>query len=235
MKPQIPWLRVFVEGVVIVGSILLAFGIDAAWDGRQERERKTVVLSEMLADLEADAAGMEAVLRRSQRWDGVALWLLRAEARSEVPRDSLLAAVTQLNFQTGFQPVRAAYASLQASGDFGLIEDAALRRAMSLYYEVDQPGYADYVRRGVVDHFFRMADEQADLIVFLDNPEATSTRGEGTGIGLRVGWDEIRRRPRFFHAVGRLGTWAASMIRRHDGAYAANVELREQIEAYLAR
>ena len=24
---QIPWLRVFVEGVVIVGSILLAFGI----------------------------------------------------------------------------------------------------------------------------------------------------------------------------------------------------------------
>ncbi len=29
MKPQIPWLRVLVEGVVIVGSILLAFGIDA--------------------------------------------------------------------------------------------------------------------------------------------------------------------------------------------------------------
>ena len=27
MTPQIPWLRVFVEGVVIVGSILLAFGI----------------------------------------------------------------------------------------------------------------------------------------------------------------------------------------------------------------
>jgi len=26
---QIPWLRVFVEGVVIVGSILLAFGIEA--------------------------------------------------------------------------------------------------------------------------------------------------------------------------------------------------------------
>jgi hypothetical protein len=33
---QIPWLRVFVEGVVIVGSILLAFGIDAWWEERQE-------------------------------------------------------------------------------------------------------------------------------------------------------------------------------------------------------
>ncbi len=37
MKPQIPWLRVFVEGVVIVGSILLAFGSEAWWDESQER------------------------------------------------------------------------------------------------------------------------------------------------------------------------------------------------------
>ena len=32
MTRQIPWLRVFVEGVVIVGTILLAFGIDAVWE-----------------------------------------------------------------------------------------------------------------------------------------------------------------------------------------------------------
>ena len=38
MKPQILWLRVFVEGVVIGGSILLAFGIDVGWEGRLERE-----------------------------------------------------------------------------------------------------------------------------------------------------------------------------------------------------
>ena len=37
MKAQIRWLRVFVEGVVIVGSILLAFGIEAWWDERVER------------------------------------------------------------------------------------------------------------------------------------------------------------------------------------------------------
>ena len=35
----IPWTRILVEGVVIVGSILLAFGIDAMWDARQERQR----------------------------------------------------------------------------------------------------------------------------------------------------------------------------------------------------
>ena len=31
MKAQIPWLRVFVEGVVIVASILLAFGGCTSW------------------------------------------------------------------------------------------------------------------------------------------------------------------------------------------------------------
>ncbi len=44
MKPQIPWLRVFVEGVVIVGSILLAFGLQAWWEGRQERAEERQAL-----------------------------------------------------------------------------------------------------------------------------------------------------------------------------------------------
>jgi len=39
LKAQIPWLRVFVEGVVIVVSILLAFGLQAWWDRVQEAER----------------------------------------------------------------------------------------------------------------------------------------------------------------------------------------------------
>ncbi len=50
MTRQIPWLRVFVEGVVIVGSILLAFGIESSpssyhaalpgEDGRNQREEE---------------------------------------------------------------------------------------------------------------------------------------------------------------------------------------------------
>ncbi len=45
MAKQIPWLRIFVEGVVIVLSILLAFGIDAWWDelGDRRSERETLV------------------------------------------------------------------------------------------------------------------------------------------------------------------------------------------------
>ena len=38
-------MRVFAEGVVIVASILLAFGIDAWWEGRREREQEEGVLT----------------------------------------------------------------------------------------------------------------------------------------------------------------------------------------------
>ncbi len=34
---HIPWRRGFGEGLAIVASILLAFGIDAAWDDLQDR------------------------------------------------------------------------------------------------------------------------------------------------------------------------------------------------------
>ena len=51
---MIPWLRVFVEGVVIVGSILLAFGIQAWWDERQERREETELLLGLAPDVEVD-------------------------------------------------------------------------------------------------------------------------------------------------------------------------------------
>lgn len=48
---DIPWLRVFVEGGVIVGSILLAFALDAWWDRQNRddelREQSAVVAREM--------------------------------------------------------------------------------------------------------------------------------------------------------------------------------------------
>ena len=59
MKARIPWLRVFVEGVVIVGSILLAFGIQAWWDGRQDELQLRRGLAGVLEELSAVATVME--------------------------------------------------------------------------------------------------------------------------------------------------------------------------------
>lgn len=51
---MIEWRRLLVEGVVILVSILLAFGIDAWWEDRQENQEALRQVDRVLAELEAN-------------------------------------------------------------------------------------------------------------------------------------------------------------------------------------
>ncbi len=57
--PDFPWLRVFVEGVVIVGSILLVFGLQAWWDEFQDEGVGARRARDEPADPKALLGGME--------------------------------------------------------------------------------------------------------------------------------------------------------------------------------
>jgi len=50
MKQEIPWSKFAVEAFVIVGSILLAFAIDAGWSERQERKQESRLLENLHAE-----------------------------------------------------------------------------------------------------------------------------------------------------------------------------------------
>jgi len=54
LNKQTPWLRIALEGVVIVGSILLAFGIDAWWAGWQDRGELQELMFSLRDDLASD-------------------------------------------------------------------------------------------------------------------------------------------------------------------------------------
>jgi len=56
------WSRFLVEGLVIVGSILLAFAIDAAWDQHQSDVRRQELISGLILDFESLAARSEEAL-----------------------------------------------------------------------------------------------------------------------------------------------------------------------------
>ena len=62
MKAQIPWLRVFVEGVVIIGSILLAFGIQAWWEERGDGIRRGALLDALRSDMAVAAIEVDRVM-----------------------------------------------------------------------------------------------------------------------------------------------------------------------------
>lgn len=50
MAERIRWKGPVIEGIVIVGSILLAFGIDAWWDSRHEASRRAAVIEGLRSD-----------------------------------------------------------------------------------------------------------------------------------------------------------------------------------------
>ncbi len=84
---QIPWLRVFVEGVVIVGSILMAFGIDAWWEGKQEVKTLQEAIQGLQSDFERHKGRMEFGLTvTSRQVDAMEfLFALAAEPSNVIP------------------------------------------------------------------------------------------------------------------------------------------------------
>ncbi len=88
MKAQIPWLRVFVEGVVIVGSILLAFGIQAWWEARASQLTFELQLESTLAEIEDGQA--ELVQWASRRRSSVRRTNELATLLASVPSETQL-------------------------------------------------------------------------------------------------------------------------------------------------
>jgi hypothetical protein len=86
---QIPWVRVLLEGMVIVVSILLAFGIDAWWDRARNHDLRSAYLTALKDEFESAAAEMSDQIgdHRSQlaRIEG-----LLAGLAEGVPEDSIL-------------------------------------------------------------------------------------------------------------------------------------------------
>lgn len=61
------WKRLLVEAVVIVGSILLAFGIDAWWDWSSDRRGEAELLGQLRSEFEGNLAVLEETVARHER------------------------------------------------------------------------------------------------------------------------------------------------------------------------
>ncbi len=135
MKAQIPWLRVFVEGVVIVVSILLAFGIEAWWEGRQERVEERQALEALARDFESAAEEIGQVLLVMDSVAIAANIILGWTGPSADSRhaDSLALLMPSITRVVGFQPPLGTLQALLGSGDLRLIRNDSLRAALASF------------------------------------------------------------------------------------------------------
>ena len=131
---RLPWLRILAEGVVIVGSILLAFGIQAWWDGRQESERIREHLSSIASEIESARASLQVSIdQRQHRTAAIhSLLLAMGDAEGSTP-DSLTAWLGALWGARGPTQAMGAFDDLRESGEFASIQSDELRRALVEY------------------------------------------------------------------------------------------------------
>ncbi len=129
---KVPWRRLWTEAVVIVGSILLAFAIDAAWDRYQDERRLEEYIVALEGEFEEARLEMTAQLE-DRAYQLAAVDSLVRTIRTGERSDRLWAWVDQLRFIYVFGPSQPAFESLSSSNGLDLLISSQLRFSLLRY------------------------------------------------------------------------------------------------------
>jgi len=128
-----PWRRIIAEGAAILVSILLAFWIDAWWDGRQEEEELAESLAALRVGVLENRTRLDsAIAQNGRRVAGAdaALRLTPAEIRS-LPGDSVLSLSVAIGTYAPYNPTNAAFEAFLSANLLEAIPDLELRTAIA--------------------------------------------------------------------------------------------------------
>lgn len=137
-SPGIAWRALLLESLAVILSILLAFSIDAWWDGHKERGRERALLTGIMEDFQSSRPALQDRLLLARRMASSSARLLdltaerRGSASVNVP-DSLVIAL--LGAPT-YEPAMDALDAALASGEIELIRNHRLRRALANWRRV---------------------------------------------------------------------------------------------------
>ena len=142
MNQDNPWKKLIIESLVIVTSILLAFAIDAWWDGRQELREERIILEQLHDEFIQNQQSLRISedTHRQQR-DSIANMLRLIAQRGDPPGSYDLPEIFFAAGRNGglgyhtWEPSRGVIDSLIASGRIGLIRDDSLRIELSAWIE----------------------------------------------------------------------------------------------------
>lgn len=188
-SPGISWRRLLAESAAVILSILLAFSIDAWWDGRQAREREQELLTGLLSDFRESRPSLVDRVEMARRMAAGTAGLLALPGTSELPArlavpDSLLLAVL------GAPTYEAATNTLDAaiaSGEIELIENGELRAELASWRRTLADTREDEVevRRITNEQLVPILARGIDLRSYYDRVLSWSG-GDPHGVGRRI-------------------------------------------------
>ncbi len=156
------WTRLFVEAVAIVGSILLAFAIDAWWGDRSENIRLMGGIQNIVDEVKDAREEIEnAVTRNMFRIDGMRRFLsMQPDELLALPDDALLSFSGVFYTPSPFDSSGYALQGLLAGGNLDIIGDDELRSALIAWAQFPKEIERDYAESLLLsmELFERMAD-----------------------------------------------------------------------------
>ncbi len=147
---DIPWKKLTIEGAFIVVSILLAFWIDAWWEGRQDRQNEHLVLTSLLAEFRKIRENIDdieayqvAILDSTRKL--IQMTITPEIATEEELREQLK---TQLWFSSPSNFAAPVLNSVISRGDLALITNLEIRRDLT-----DWPARFKWIEESLQDDF----------------------------------------------------------------------------------
>ena len=123
------------EAIVIVGSILLAFGIEASWSERQERAEEAEALVSLEAEFAANLIQIDTVIARHVTGRELIEMLVDLSEREIRALDQ--STISEIMLATAnpwtFDPVLGTTDALVGAGRLGILRDAELREALTTF------------------------------------------------------------------------------------------------------
>ena len=202
---RIPWARVLAEAVLIVASVLLAFGIEAWWSEGAERRAEIELLRDLRTDFAANDQRLEGHLGFHGLLASSTSVLLDSISNRPSGAEALVpdSAIGSILTSPTYDPLTSTLDAALASGDVDLLRHAPVREALADWSRVseDLRSSETAVRDVVHNHVVPLLAEQVSLAHAFDNVVAWSL-GDAAARSALSGSQRVRASSELEGAVG---------------------------------
>ena len=229
--PRKRWFRLLAEFGVIFLGVTLSLLADDWRQSRTDRSDERMALEELLTDLEAEASDMDNLSTGARDDASAALWIHLKLRESEINRDSLSANLGTIYNWYVYKAAGATYTGLRSTGRLTLIQDDALRREITTYYEERQPYIRSFFET-YEDLWLTLRESMARDVEW-EFVEGAETWGAQAEVRIRRPWAEVPSDPLLRHHLRMVGVLGEVIATRSTEVLDENADLREAIARAL--
>ncbi len=131
------WSVVFIEMLVVIIGLVLAFQVDRWWEERDDRAREQEYISRLIIEVEEDIGLISHAVELAEVRQGFGDFLIEVMADPVVAEQQpamFLAAVAQAAFTYTPSLISHAFEDLHSTGSMGLIRSTEIKSALYDYY-----------------------------------------------------------------------------------------------------